>query len=63
MLTTDGFELVLHRLSSPGAVGEQYGVRSRLRLVLLMRGLFENFHCLVCGADEASGCPSCGRGS
>ena len=33
VLTTDGFELVS---------GEQYGVRSRLRLVLLMHGLVEN---------------------
>ena len=42
MLTTDGFELVLHRLSFSGTVGEQYRVRSRLPLVLFMRGLIEN---------------------
>ena len=52
MLTTDGFELVLHRLPSPGAVGEQYGVRSRLRLVLLMRGLFENSIVWVAGRKK-----------
>ena len=49
VLTTDGFELVWHRLSSSGTAGEQHGVRSRLRLVFLMHGLFENSVWVFCG--------------
>lgn len=53
VLTTDGFELVLHRLSSSGTVGEQDGVRSRLRPVLLMHGLFENSIVWVAGRKKS----------
>ena len=42
VLKKDDSELVWHRLSSSGTAGEQYGVRSRLQLVLFMRNLIEN---------------------
>ena len=49
----DGSVLVLHRPSSSGTVGEQYEVRSRPRLVLLVRGILENSIVWVAGRKKS----------